>query len=430
MDMLTRSRTDARDEHRMPWSSCVSGGLIVLGCVMLMACTGSAAERDDRGGAGVDADAAAGAVAAQTPAETAEEGRVRDDRPDRLRAITVGWNTDWTRHSIPYDELHWGGPPRDGIPSIDTPRFVSNTQAAAWLEDNEPVIVMALEGDARAYPLQIMMWHEIVNDVIGTVPVVVTFCPLCNSAIAFDRRVDGTTVEFGTSGLVRNSDLVMYDRTSESLWQQFTGEGIVGEATGTLLTFLPSSLVSFRDFRTAYPDGRVLSRETRSMRAYGQNPYTNYDTIGNTPFLFNGKTDPRLQAMERVVSVSMDGVDIAYPLTVLVAQGVVNDVRVGRRLAVFHRSGTSSALGASRIAEGRDVGATGVFNATVNGQALTFRRDGDGIVDRETGTQWNIFGQGVGGVLQGTQLTPIVHGDHFWFAWAAFKPETVVYQAQ
>lgn len=392
----------------MLWSRYLLLVVVAMGAFVLAACTGSVTERDDRDVAGAN----------------------NDDRSGTLRSITSGWKTNWTRHSIPYDELRWGGPPRDYIPSIDTPYFISTAQAASWLVDNDPVIVVDVEGEARAYPLQIMIWHEIVNDVIGNVPIVVTFCPLCNSAIVFDRRVEGTTYEFGTSGLLRNSDLVMYDRTDESLWQQFTGEAIVGDATGQHLSFLPSSVVSLRDFREAYPDGVVLSRKTGLNRTYGRNPYTHYDTIGNKPFLFSGKVDSRLQAMERVVSVSLGEVEVAYPLTVLVEQGVVNDALAGRHLAVFYGSGTSSALDASKIAKGRDVGATGVFDATVNGQTLTFRQDGNGIVDQETGTRWNIFGQGVSGSLQGTQLTPIVHGDHFWFSWAAFKPKTIVYQGK
>jgi hypothetical protein len=146
-----------------------------------------------------------------------------DDRSDPLRAITADWNTNWHRHTVDYAEIISGGPPRDGIPSIDAPLFSTPADAAEWLAGNEPVIAVALAGVARAYPLQILTWHEIVNDTLGGVPVLVTFCPLCNSALVFDRRLDGEVYEFGTSGLLRHSDLIMYDRTSESLWQQLTG---------------------------------------------------------------------------------------------------------------------------------------------------------------------------------------------------------------
>ena len=153
---------------------------------------------------------------------------------------TFGWRTDFSRHSVPYDEFLSGGPPRDGIPPIDNPKFVSPGEADQWLEGLEPVIFVDIEGDARAYPLQILTFHEIVNDEVGGIPVAVTFCPLCNSAITFDRRLGGVVYTFGTSGNLRNSDLVMWDRQTESWWQQFTGEAIVGVLTGKRLSFLAS----------------------------------------------------------------------------------------------------------------------------------------------------------------------------------------------
>ena len=371
------------------------------------------------------------AVAEPVVAGSAVTILTEDDRPGRLKSATSTWNTDWNRHTIDYNELLSGGPPRDGIPSIDDPSFVSPSQAQAWLADNEPVIALDIDGEARAYPLQILTWHEIVNDTVGDVPVAVTFCPLCNSAITFDRRLEGEVYEFGTSGLLRNSDLVMYDRTTESLWQQFTGEGIVGELAGKTLTFLPSSIVSFADFQAAFPDGVVLSRDTGFNRRYGQNPYVGYDDVGSSPFLFRGEIDGRLAAVERVVTVSLEdvGIDVAYPVTILSEVGVINDNQAGRDLVVFHTDGTTSALDARSIAEAEDVGATGVFDPNLDGQTLTFAQDGDLIVDEQTGSTWNILGQAVEGPLAGQQLTPVVHGDHFWFSWAAFKPDTVIYSA-
>ncbi len=352
-----------------------------------------------------------------------------DDRSEQLKRITRSWNTDWTRHIIQYDEILSGGPPRDGIRSIDKPKFISVTLAAQFVDATEPVVVLDIEGDARAYPLQILTWHEIVNDMVGGIPVIVTFCPLCNSAIVFDRRFDGKTHDFGTSGLLRHSDLIMYDRTTESLWQQFTGEGVVGEKAGAYLRFLPASLVSFAEFGKAYPQGVVLSRDTGTMRSYGSNPYKGYDTIGNTPFMFRGPIDDRLPAMARVVSVSLDGFDIAYPVSILAEQGIIHDVQAGHALVLFHTTGTNSALGAARIADGKDVGATGIFDAMLGTQTLTFYREGKTVIDTETKSTWNIFGHAIDGPLKGEQLSPILHGDHFWFSWAAFKPDTVLYSA-
>lgn len=356
-----------------------------------------------------------------------------DTRSDRLRAITGSWNTDWERRTIELYELRHGGPPRDGIPPINDPKFVTAEEAEGWLEGNEPVIAFVLSDDARAYPLQILIWHEIVNDRVGGDPVLITFCPLCNSSIVFDRRVEGVEYEFGTSGLLRNSDLVMYDRNTESLWQQLTGTGIVGEHAGDRLTFLPSSIVSFDDFRGAYPHGKILSRETGYSRTYGWNPYVGYDRIGDSPFLFNGELDGRLAAMERVVAVTLDikgrSVNIAYPYNALATEHVINDVQFGVHLVVFHEAGASSALDAREISDGRDIGATGVFHPIVNGEVLSFTVRGGEIVDESTGSSWDIFGRAVKGPLMGAQLEPVVHGTHFWFAWAAFKPDTIVYNA-
>ncbi len=352
-----------------------------------------------------------------------------DDRSDTLTSLTRSWNTNWERRIISTDDLLSGGPPRDGIPSIDDPQFVTPADAEEWLAGNEPVISVAINGDARAYPLQILTWHEIVNDTVGDVPLIVTFCPLCNSAIVFERTLDGEPVEFGTSGLLRNSDLVMYDRKTETLWQQFTGEGLIGDLAGAQLTFLPSAIISFDDFREAYPDGVILSQQTGFARNYGRNPYAGYDTIGNNPFLFDGELDDRLPAVARVVTVSLpDSTDVAYPLDVLFEQGVINDMQGEQNLAVFHVGGTASALGAAVIADAADVGATGVFDSMLDGQLLTFRKEGETIIDNETGSSWNIVGQAIGGELAGQQLQRLVHGDHFWFSWVAFRPETLIYQ--
>ncbi|MDX1413164.1 MAG: DUF3179 domain-containing (seleno)protein [Candidatus Promineifilaceae bacterium] len=377
-----------------------------------------------------------------TPAEPTTEPELIDgiaqvdDRPDGLRQVTNGWATNWDQHTIAYDELLAGGPSRDGIPSIDNPNFITLEETAGLIADIEPVIAFELNGEARAYPLQILIWHEIVNDMIGDTPILVTFCPLCNSALVFDRRVNGETLEFGTSGLLRNSDLVMYDRSTESLWQQFTGEGIVGEMVGQMLEFLPSSIVSLADFEQAYPEGLVLSPQTGYDRPYGVNPYTGYDTyehplsLDGEMVLLSGEQDRRFPAAERVVAVSLDdqGIDIAYPLSVLSELGAINDRQGDQDIVVLFQSGTNSALGSQVIIFADDVGATGVFDPNFDGQKLTFTNDGETITDNETGSRWNILGQSVEGPLAGSSLRPLVHGDHFWFAWAAFKPETIIYE--
>ena len=341
---------------------------------------------------------------------------------------TGNWETDFSKRSVQYSEIFSGGVPRDGIPPIDDPKFVSVVEADGWLEEKEPVIALELNGDARAYPLQILTWHEIVNDTVGGIPVAATFCPLCNSAIVFDRRLDGVLYDFGVSGNLRNSDLIMWDRQTQSWWQQLTGEAIVGQLTGQRLAILPATIVAWQDFKDTYPEAQVLSRDTGHSRNYGSNPYVGYDEVGQSPFLFFGKTDERLLPTERVAALTVEDEAIAFPFSFLEAERVVNYSASGQDLVVFFRPGVRSALDGFRIADSREVGSTGIFLQDLEGQTLAFSKDSDGFLDQETGSRWNIFGQALSGPLAGSQLTPVVHANHFWFAWAAFRPDTKVVQ--
>lgn len=220
--------------------------------------------------------------------------------PDQWRR--AGFSTDFSKTTVDFRTIFSGGPPKDGIPSIDEPWFETAADID-WLNDREPVIRLEVDGIVRAYPLQILIWHEIVNDRIGSVPVSVTYCPLCNSSIAFDRRLDDETLDFGTTGLLRNSDLVMYDRQSETWWQQFTGEGIVGTHAGRDLKMLPSRVVSFGDFRKQNPAAEVLARPVPSRRDYGRNRYVGYDSRSAPYPLFQGDLPENINPMARVVLV-------------------------------------------------------------------------------------------------------------------------------
>ena len=355
------------------------------------------------------------------------KSKEKDTRSDFLQRATIGWNTDWSKHSIEYHDLLSGGPPRNGIPPIDQPKFIENQLAAQWLKPNDPVIALEINGGTQAYPLQILTWHEIVNDVVGEIPVTITFCPLCNSAVVFKRNHQGITYDFGTSGLLRNSDLVMYDRQTESLWQQFTGEAIVGVMTGEQLMMIPSGLIGFEQFQAAYPAGKILSKETGYSREYGRNPYPGYDDIRNNPFLFRDPVDERLPAMARVVTVSDGKYHNAYPVELLEKLGVIHHQLGNQAVVIFHQDGVSSALDTTRIANGDDVGATGVFVPLVGKQELTFIKE-RGFVDEQTGSHWNIVGQAILGPLKGKQLERLVHADQFWFSWGAFRPDTLIYQ--
>jgi hypothetical protein len=319
---------------------------------------------------------------------------------------STGWRTDFSRHTVPLDEIVSGGPPKDGIPAIDRPGFVSVAEADRWLSPREPVVLL-VEGDAaKACPLQILMWHEIVNDVVGGRPVAVTFCPLCNTALAFDRRLDGTRFDFGTTGRLRHSDLVMYDRQTETWWQQATG---------------------WETFKHTHPNGRVLSRRTGFDRPYGENPYVRYDDPKGSPIsrFFPGRPDARLPAMERVIAVSLGGEDVADAFRALRERPAINDAAGGVPIAVFWTPGTASALDDSRISQGRDVGSTGVFERRLGDRVLEFEPSGAGrFRDQVTGSEFDLLGSGISGPLTGQSLKPVPHGNHFWFAWGVFKPET------
>jgi hypothetical protein len=318
-----------------------------------------------------------------------------------------------------------GGPPPDGIPPVDDPVFLA-TGEVDFLAGDEPVVAIEVGGEHRAYPVQIMIWHEIVNDEIAGTPVSVTYCPLCNSALAFDRRLGDRLLTFGTSGKLYRSDLVMYDRQTESLWSQLEGRAIAGHLTGDVLARLPVQTVTWDQWREAHPDGQVLSRDTGVERDYGRNPYVGYDEAADDPFLFSGDPDPRLLPKERVLGLGdTDGEPTAIVLSDLAEQRVVELDVAGQPVVAWAVSGLRSALDTAEIDAGRQVGASGVFVPEAGGQRLTFSAAGpDTFTDAQTGSTWDVLGRAVDGPLEGEQLAPVGHVDTFWFAWAAFHPDT------
>ena len=274
-----------------------------------------------------------------------------------VRQLTEWPNTDFEQHAIDYDEIMSGGPPKDGIPPLDAPVFerLIDGQATEWanrLGDREPVITVAVGQDVRAYPLSILTWHEIVNDTVGGIPLTITYCPLCNAALVYQRTVDGTVLDFGTTGKLRHSDLVMYDRQSESWWQQFTGEAIVGTQTGTRLTLYPARLESFALFKERHPDAQVMVPEDPSLRDYGRNPYPAYDAPGGTPFLYRGEMPEGIEPMARVVAVETAQGSQAWSLALLREKGRI----ASDGLLLSWTQGQASALDSTTVSEGRDVG--------------------------------------------------------------------------
>jgi hypothetical protein len=254
-----------------------------------------------------------------------------------------------------WGEILSGGPSRDGIPAIDAPDFLP-VASETRLDPAEPVMVLELDGQTpRAYPVRYLMWHEIVNDEVDGLPVAVTFCPLCNSGVVFDRRVGDRVLTFGVTGKLRNSDMIMFDRETESWWQQATGEGIVGELTGVDLVMLPGWLEGWQSFQARNPDGIVMDQPSGFRRDYGRNPYVGYDTSAR-PFLYAGEMPPHdIPPLERVVRVD----DRAWPLTRLAAAGSLDEDAVRLRW----EAGQASALDDPTIGQGRDVGNVRVTDA-------------------------------------------------------------------
>lgn len=370
---------------------------------------------------------AAGSPPPQPPAisgaATALDASEREDVPSALSQPLD--HPSLPEPLVDPEDVVSGGPPPDGIPPVDDPVFLA-TGEVDFLAGDEPVVAIEVGGEHRAYPVQIMIWHEIVNDEIAGMPVSVTYCPLCNSALAFDRRLGDRLLTFGTSGKLYRSDLVMYDRQTESLWSQLEGRAIAGHLTGDVLARLPVQTVTWDQWREAHPDGQVLSRDTGAERDYGRNPYVGYDEAADDPFLFSGEADPRLLPKERVLGLGdTDGEPTAIVLSDLAEQRVVELDVAGQPVVAWAVSGLRSALDTAEIDAGRQVGASGVFVPEAGGRRLTFSAAGpDTFTDAQTGSTWDVLGRAVDGPMVGEQLAPVGHVDTFWFAWAAFHPDT------
>jgi len=285
-----------------------------------------------------------------------------------------GWRAEWPRtdfsqHTVPLKEIKSGGPRKDGIPSIDKPRFerLNDGAASGWathIGNAEPVISLVIRDDSRAYPLSILIWHEIVNDIVGGAPVTVTYCPLCNASLVFERTVENLILDFGTTGKLRNSDLIMYDRQTESWWQQFGGDAIVGTMSGKRLRLVPSRLESFGRFRQRFPHGQVLIPSDPGARNYGANPYVGYDASGQKPFLYDGSLPDGIDPMERVIAVeTRPGYHEAWPLQLLRERGTIETGDI----VLKWEAGQTSALDKGTVGAGRDVGNVVVQRQTDRG---------------------------------------------------------------
>lgn len=406
-----------------------SVGLILATTIFAAACSNSGATDSTE-----STDSSQSTPSSQVTDSTTQSGTAAETIPpvvvegqDVVSALADPSSNTFADPLIPLERIRSGGPPPDGIPPIESPFFVSASQID-WLADNEPVLVLEYEGEARAYPIQIMTWHEIVNDVYNGVPVTVSYCPLCNSATAYVARLaDGTDTTFGTSGKLYNSSLIMYDRSTESLWTHFDGKAVVGSLVGEQLELLPVSTVSWADFKENFGlDALVLSKTTGFLRDYGRNPYVGYDNIDVNPFLFDGELDGRLAAQTRVVAVRGEE-SVVIPQELLGERRVIEFTLDGEDLVALFIPGTSTALETNAISDGRDVGATGVFRSALGSTPVNLLASDteDRFVD-QLGNVYNIAGKVLEGPNAGEQLERVEALNTFWFAIAAFRPDSII----
>ena len=317
--------------------------------------------------------------------------------------------TNGVKHLIPLDKIKDGGPPKDGIPSIDNPVFatVSNSQ---FMSDSDIVIGLEINDQAKAYPLFILVWHEIVNDNVGGLPVAVTFCPLCYTNQVFERIIDGQEVEFGTSGKLYNSNLLMYDRLTESYWSQALGIAVKGEMTGYQLNLVPFDVITWGDWKKLHQDTLVLTTDTGYLRSYATDPYGNYYTESRIMFPVE-YSDDRMHPKEIIVGFNLDGIYKAYKQNDIESKTVIND-----------SIGDTSILLMSLYPEN-----SRAFERIIDGKILDFKYLDGKITDTQTNSEWNYDGLAISGKYVGKQLERLPIEPGFWFEWVAFHPQTLVY---
>ena len=424
--MIEGSPKEALRDGVIPTMGSRLSKLLVPGAVLglLVVLMAAPSSREPRSHPGVRAEAVPSGRRARSPAEVIAD----------LRASTEVWCSDARRaRALAYGETCV---PWDSIPSIDRPRFIDAAEAAS-LTPADPVVVLDLEGEHRAYPVAILSYHEIVNDVVAGRPVVVTFCPLCNSAVAFSREVAGRTLTFGVSGQLAGANLVMFDRETVSRWQQLTGRATSGPFEGAELELVPVRMVSFGSWLAAHPGGMILAEPDGSRFNYGIDPYVGYDVDPNQPsFVYDPPgvvgpaepTDPRLPPKWRVVGVVTDDGALAFPVPSGKGRMAVVTGRLGKiPLVAFFQFGLAQPEKAYEFSAAPRGWAGTVFVARLGGRDLSFSTNGAGtFIERVTGSRFDAFGRGISGPLAGRTLPTVPHATAFWFAWSHFYPDTEV----
>ena len=339
--------------------------------------------------------------------------------PNQIDPITIDFEsteliimeTNGVKHIIPLDKIKGGGPPKDGIPSIDNPVF-TNVQDSQFMSDFDTVIGLEINGEVKAYPIFILVWHEIINDNVGGTPVAVTYCPLCYTNQVFERVIDGQVVEFGTSGKLYNSNLLMYDRLTESYWSQALGMAVKGELSGYQLDLIPFDVITWGDWKTLHPDTLVLTTDTGHIRSYTTDPYGSYYTEPRIMFPVEHRDD-RMHPKEIILGFNQDGIYKAYKQNDIESNIIINDY-IGEipvmLVSLFSQNSRA-------------------FERTLDDHVLDFVYVDNKIIDTQTNSEWNYDGLSISGEYEGKQLERIPIEPGFWFAWVAFHPETDLFGA-
>ncbi len=352
------------------------------------------------------------------------------------RGIHQEWKTDTSQRIISLNELTVLLQ-RNAIRPLNNPRYITNGEAKATLFGGQPVIAVEVEGQWYGIPINILSYHEIVNDSIGNTLFSVAYCPLCNTSYVFNRELKyknkDYVLKFGTTGMLRKSNLVMWDEQTESWWQHLTAEGVVGTLAGAKLEIMPAKIISLNNFWTFYPDGKTMlpDEDSGQLAQYNFNPYVKYDSLGiKQPFLYFGPVDGRLPAMEYVIGLENGTKHKAYPLRILKERQVINDKIGDENVVLFYDADMISNLDTREIKNGKQIGSGTVFNASVDGLKLTFVADKNNFKDSETGSTWNFVGECIDGQLKGKSLLPEVYSLDFAFAYFAFYPDAYLFTSK
>ncbi len=350
------------------------------------------------------------------------------------KGLDYTWNTDTSKHTVPLDEITLVAH-RDELPTLDHPKFIHKTDKLYHYYDHEPVIVVHFNGRAKAYPLSILTLFELSNDSLDGNEMMITFCPMCNAAIVYNRRVKTDKGEqllhFGISGLLMHNDMVMYDRETQSWWEQIMGSAVAGEYAGTSLEMMPAMLISVKDYFKRFPDGEILSPE--GIELIGKNHHRPFhhayhnNQILDTAYYLPEKTDPRLPPLERVLDIHVHDHITVYPFQKLALKHVVNETFEGLNFVIFYHGDVVSVMDEDKLSHSKKVGCATAFRSVLDKDTFTFKKHGNDFKDDQTGSLWDITGYCHSGPRKGKQLRPLPHSNHFAFAYLAFFPACEIY---